>query len=210
MCGVFGFVANKDGRLNMNVIKRIAVVTEQRGPHAWGVAWITRDGRLRMYKQTGSIVDSINQLEMVRDAVMLIGHTRFATHGDYNNNLNNHPHPSDGGWIVHNGVIHNYQSIIKHHSLNPTTECDSEIIGLLIEQLDGDLLTRCLETANITGTSRFAMLGIWKPGTLIAIRKGNPLHIGKTRGGTYIASLPDELPSAKPLLDGIATSFNIS
>ena len=32
MCGVFGFVAKDDGPLNLNILSRVATVTERRGP----------------------------------------------------------------------------------------------------------------------------------------------------------------------------------
>ena len=194
MCGVFGFVAKDSGPLNLSILKRIARVTERRGPHAWGLAWLTRHGRLCMYKQTGRIRDSLGLLSMAKDATMLIGHVRYATQGDPANNLNNHPHPCDGGWIVHNGVIPNFRQIITEHQLHSVTECDSEILGLLVEKLQGDLLTRCVDTANIAGERNLVMLGLWKPGRLIAVRRGNPLHVGETGRGYYLASLPDELP----------------
>ncbi len=194
MCGVFGFVAKENGPLNMNILKRIAKVTERRGPHAWGMAWLNRSGRLCMYKQTGRIRDSLGMLAMARDAVMLIGHTRYATQGDPDNNLNNHPHPCDGGWIVHNGVIPHFRELITEHELHPVTECDSEVLGLLVEKLQGDLLTRCVDTANIAGQRNFVMLGLWKPGRLVAVRHGNPLHVGETNRGYYLASLADGLP----------------
>jgi len=100
MCGVFGFVSSGEGRLNLAALKRIARVTESRGPHAFGFAWIDGRGRLHCFKQTGRITDSLALLGMAAGARMLIGHCRYATHGDYRQNINNHPHAADGGWIV--------------------------------------------------------------------------------------------------------------
>ena len=70
---------------------------------------------------------------MARNARMLVGHCRWATHGDPRNNLNNHPHPADGGWIVHNGVVHNHEDLRRRVRPLAVTECDSEVLGLLIE-----------------------------------------------------------------------------
>jgi glutamine phosphoribosylpyrophosphate amidotransferase len=143
MCGVFGFVAKDKGPLNLKILQRVATVTQRRGPHAWGMAWINSSGRIFMYKQTGRIRDSLGLLTMARDAVLLIGHTRYATQGDPANNLNNHPHPCDGGWIVHNGMIPNYREIASRYDLHLTTQCDSEVLCRLIERLDGNLVSRC-------------------------------------------------------------------
>ena len=57
MCGVFGFVRTDGGRLSLPVLGRIALATQRRGPHAFGLAWIDRRGRLKCYKQTGRIGD---------------------------------------------------------------------------------------------------------------------------------------------------------
>jgi glucosamine 6-phosphate synthetase-like amidotransferase/phosphosugar isomerase protein len=195
MCGVFGFVARDEGPLNLKILERIAKVTERRGQHAWGMSWINRDGRLCMYKQTGRIRDSLGLLSMATDATVLIGHTRFATEGDPDNNLNNHPHPCDGGWIVHNGMIPDYREIIAEHDLHPVTECDSEVLGLLIEKsTEESMFRRCIAAANIASGPALVMLGLWKPGLLVAMRRGNPLHMGQTSRGFYLASLSEGLP----------------
>lgn len=196
MCGVFGWVAKGDSKLNLKTLAKIAEVTEERGRHAWGMAWIDGEGRLRMYKQTGPISESLELLEMAADAKMLIGHTRWATQGSYTNNLNNHPHTADGGWIVHNGTIPSYKAIIAAHGLNPVTDCDSEVLGLLIESMKGSILARCVQAATIAAERPLVMLGLWKPGRLIAVRHGNPLCIGETDRGTYLASLPGGVPNA--------------
>lgn len=195
MCGVFGFVAKGEGQLNLKILERVAKATEKRGPHAWGMAWINRDGRMCMFKTEGRISDNLGMLAMARDATMLIGHTRWATQGDPSNNLNNHPHPADGGWIVHNGMIPSYKSIIAEHDLHPVTDCDSEVLGMLIEKHESEkLLSRCVKSAVLAAERPLVMLGLWKPGHLVAVRLGNPLHKGETKNGCYLASLATGLP----------------
>ena len=82
-----------------------------RGPHAFGFAWLDWEGRLRMFKQTGKITSNLGLLRMMKNARIIVGHCRYATHGAPENNLNNHPHPADGGWIVHNGVVSNHEEL---------------------------------------------------------------------------------------------------
>ena len=143
MCGIFGFVSDGEGEPDIDRLRKIAVVTESRGPHAFGFAWIDRRGRLRCYKQTGRISDHLGLLAMASDARMLIGHTRYATQGDPDDNINNHPHPVDGGWLVHNGMIPRYRETIDDWGLRPVSDCDSETIALLIERMDGPISERC-------------------------------------------------------------------
>src|SRR5947208_1937574 len=82
MCGVFGFMSREGGRVNLQALARVAEVTQRRGPHAFGFAWIDRRGRLKCYKQTGRITDHLGLLAMAADARMLIGHCRWATQGN--------------------------------------------------------------------------------------------------------------------------------
>lgn len=212
MCGVFGFVSNDTGAgPDLKVLKEIARVTQTRGNHAFGFAWIDSRGRLKSFRARGPISDGLGYLNMAHDARMLIGHCRWATAGDPMDNINNHPHPADGGWLVHNGVIQNYQGLIWEHDLEPSSECDSELLGLLIEKFDGSLLNRCIKAAKATRSQPLVMLGLWpRPERLIAIRDGNPLYTGKTHGATYLGSLSLGLPGkVSQVNDGEAMEFTI-
>ena len=208
MCGVFGFVSYDGKGPNVKRLETIARVTMRRGPHAFGFAWLDWSGRIQMFKRTGKIVDHLALLMMAKNARILIGHCRYATHGAPENNSNNHPHPADGGWIVHNGVVTNHEDIANEYDLWPTTQCDSEVLGLLIGASEGRLAARCAATANVA-RGNLTMLGVWgRPGKLIAIRNGNPLHVGEANGGEryYLASLPEGLPgkvSAVPDRSGL-------
>ena len=195
MCGVFGFVAKKDNTVDLDILAEVAEVTMTRGPHAWGMSWVTKDGRLRMFKQSGRIVDALPLLAMAKDAVMLIGHCRYATHGDPSNNLNNHPHPCDGGWIVHNGVIRNHEAIASNHGLHAVTECDSEVLAMLVERCDGRLIDRCGRAVRrCRGDNPIVMLGLWRDSLIAAADNGQPLHVGETGRSYYLGSLPGALP----------------
>lgn len=194
MCGVFGFVSWDGKGPSLKRLEAIARVTMRRGPHAFGFAWIDCKGRLKMFKQTGKISDHLGLLAMAADARLLIGHCRYATHGSPENNLNNHPHSADGGWIVHNGVIGHHEELIANHDLHPVTNCDSEVLGLLIEEGNGTLKRRCIEAVQYASGRPLVMLGLWKPGRLIALRSGNPLSMGVCDGRAYFGSLDDGLP----------------
>jgi glucosamine 6-phosphate synthetase-like amidotransferase/phosphosugar isomerase protein len=202
MCGVFGFVSRDGGKVNLDVLGRIAEVTERRGPHAFGFAWIDRRGRTKCFKQTGRISDHLGLLMMAADARLLVGHCRFATQGSSEDNINNHPHPADGGWIVHNGVIREYARLVDWFDLYPVSGCDSEVLGLLIEQGAGNVLDRCRSAVRVASPDAgtlfgqpLVLLGLWpRPDRLVAVRRGNPLHFGRTEQGYYLASLADGLP----------------
>lgn len=194
MCGIFGFVTRDENPIDLEILGRIATETEKRGGHAWGLAWIDRAGRLHSYKRPGKISEQLEDLIMVKDARVVVGHCRYATHGDPKNNLNNHPFPCDGGWLVHNGVIRGHRKINLENDLWPTTDCDSETLALLIERLDGTLAERCLAAADLVDSAPLAAVGIWKPGKLVVVKRGNPLSAGVHKSGIYFGSLREGLP----------------
>jgi glutamine phosphoribosylpyrophosphate amidotransferase len=72
MCGVFGFVSYDGKGPNLKRLRRIAEVTMARGPHAFGFAWLDWAGRLKMFKQTGRIVDHLDLLTMAANVEISI------------------------------------------------------------------------------------------------------------------------------------------
>jgi glucosamine 6-phosphate synthetase-like amidotransferase/phosphosugar isomerase protein len=65
---------------------------------------------------------------------MVLGHTRWATHGDPRKNENNGPQRGKSGlYLAHNGIVGNYLDIAEKYGLTLTSECDSEVILRLAE-----------------------------------------------------------------------------
>jgi len=194
MCGIFGFLSTDRRGPDLARLRRIAVETETRGRHAFGLAWIDAEGAMHTFKRPGAATASLSDLDACRHAVAVIGHCRFATHGDPQENRNNHPHPAGRGWLVHNGVVRNYNDLLRRYRLRPKTECDSEVLGLLMMRRGGPLLERAAWAVART-EGPLALLGLWrKPVRLLVVRRGNPLCFCETPGGFYFASLPDSLP----------------
>jgi glucosamine 6-phosphate synthetase-like amidotransferase/phosphosugar isomerase protein len=211
MCGCFAYVAGPGGSISIPRLKKIARVTETRGRHAFGLAWLDGRGRLHCYKQAGRIT-RFKAWDRLEDAKLLIGHCRYATQGDPRENINNHPHPADGGWIVHNGKIRNYFKLLWDFDLHPTSQCDSEVIGLLIEQGIGSRREGFEAAVEATQSKPLVCLGLWAhpTPTIIAARRGNPLSIGFAKGGAYLASLPEGLPGdVREVEDGATLEFHL-
>lgn len=195
MCGVFGFVSKNGAKPNMSILRRVAATTMLRGPHAWGMAWVDADGTLRSYKQSGRIVDAMPLLAMAKDAVMIAGHCRYATHGDPAINTNNHPHDAGDAWIVHNGMIHHYRELVKKHRLRMHTECDSEVLGLMIAKFGGSPFNRAVKAVReARGPNPFSMMALWPDRMVLARMNHQPLHCGETSAAHYFASLRQGLP----------------
>lgn len=197
MCGVFGFVAGEHGMIDRAALRRVAIDTQSRGRHAFGFAWIDSRGRLKRFKSAGAIGDHLDVLDIAWDARLLIGHCRYATQGHWEANENNHPHPADGGWIVHNGVVSNYADLVERHGLHPSSDCDSEVLGQLIEEGEGTLVRRAMTAVGET-SGPLVLLGLWsRPARMVVIRRDNPLHCHRHKDGSlYFASLASAFASA--------------
>jgi glucosamine 6-phosphate synthetase-like amidotransferase/phosphosugar isomerase protein len=194
MCGIFGFITSEGRGPEIARLRRIALVTQSRGDHAFGLAWLDGDGRLQTFKRPGPAKAYLDELDRCRNAVVVVGHCRFATHGSPLDNRNNHPHAAGAGFIVHNGVIHNHQQLVRRYRLDQRSQCDSEVLGLLMARCAGSIVQRSAWAANqVQGD--LAMLGVWRsPARILVTRRGRPLCFGHGRDGYYFGSLPDGLP----------------
>jgi len=194
MCGVFGFASKNGKGPDLDRLTAIARDMEQRGPHAFGFAWIDITGRVHSFKQTGRITENLGVLRFAANARLLIGHCRYATHGDPRFNINNHPHPVNGGWLVHNGTIRNHATLIEQYDLLPSSHCDSEVLGLLMEQSPGDCMQRLIRAASLSKTGPMVVLALW-PKRMYALRSGNPLYLADAQDAFYLGSLDGRLPA---------------
>lgn len=205
MCGIFGFISKNGHGPDVARLQRIAIETQTRGHHAFGLAWLDANRKLHTFKRPGPATAALDDLERVRNAVIVLGHCRWATHGSPTDNRNNHPHRAGRGWLVHNGVVHNHIRLVQEYELAPRTQCDSEILGLLLARMHGPLEVRAARTAEVA-IGPLAILGVWtNPARLLVVRRGKPLSIGETDDGSYFGSLAGELPGMKMSIpDGYA------
>lgn len=156
-----------------------------RGPHAYGwMSFNPADG-ITIEKHIGR-ADTKKALATMRldhQAKWVVGHVRYATHGDPKNLNNNHPlvHGSIVG--VHNGVLRNYASILRETGREKdNTQVDSEAIFAAVHKwgmrgglarIQGDMVTVFANTAH--------------PDVLrIARSHGRPLVYATTPNGSLI------------------------
>jgi glucosamine 6-phosphate synthetase-like amidotransferase/phosphosugar isomerase protein len=92
-------------------------------------------------------------------------------------------------------VIHRHDDIAERHGLHTVTDCDSEVLGLLVERNRGTIIDRCAKAVKVCrGNSPIVMLGLWRDSLVAAADNGQPLHVGETRLSYYLGSLPGALP----------------
>jgi hypothetical protein len=87
------------------------------------------------------------------DTDFLVGHNRFTTQGNAKNNHNNHPFESEGFIIVHNGVIHNDDTLKQMYNLDYKEEVDSAIVVYLLEHLVKEHKENIIDAVNIVAES---------------------------------------------------------
>ena len=103
---------------------------EYRGYDSAGI-YVTNDQKQEhLIKVKGRVADLRNQVSDDVQGSIGIAHTRWATHGEPSIN-NAHPHVSENGrfYLVHNGVIENYQELKAKYlsNVNFKSDTDSEV-----------------------------------------------------------------------------------
>lgn len=193
MCGIVGYCGKETAApIVFEALKRV----EYRGYDSAGLAALA-NGKLVVKKDVGKL-DEVNDkhgLE-VTPGNIAIGHTRWATHGGVTS-ANAHPHCDCSGTVavVHNGIIDNYQAL-RHQLTNSghrfTSETDTEVIPHLIEaemKRGYSLEAAVLAIApKLEGSYAFSAISSRDPGKIVSTRKDNPLAIGTSDHGYFIAS----------------------
>lgn len=195
MCGIVGYLGHRNAYpVLIKGLKRL----EYRGYDSAGVALITGDGDLQVYKTKGKVSD-LEAYADEKDTSGCIGiaHTRWATHGEPNS-TNAHPHYSASGnlALIHNGIIENYASL-KHQLTEAGVEfkstTDTEVLVQLIEYIQTsqhlDLLTAVrVALQRVIGAYAIAILDRSNPDQIIAARKSSPLVVGIGDGEFFLGS----------------------
>lgn len=195
MCGIVGYIGSRPAyEILIKGLHRL----EYRGYDSAGVAMLTDNGRLNIYKSHGKVADLENFCNAQDlDGCAGIAHTRWATHGEPND-INAHPHLSRSGRIalVHNGTIENYtvlKEALEQQGYEFKSETDTEVLVQLIEYImltNGCQLVDAVREAlhQVIGAYAIAVVDTQEPDTIVAARKSSPLVIGVGDGETFLAS----------------------
>lgn len=185
MCGIVGYLGNRDAYpILIKGLRRL----EYRGYDSAGVAMISDDAQLNVYKTKGKVSD-LEDYCKDKDLSGHVGiaHTRWATHGEPSSR-NAHPHYSESKnlAIIHNGIIENYNEIKRNLIANGVhfrSDTDTEVLIQLIEYVQNkknlDLLTAVqLSLHQVIGAYAIAILDKKNPNQIIVARKQSPLVVG--------------------------------
>jgi len=195
MCGIVGYIGQRKAYpILIKGLKRL----EYRGYDSAGVALISDDRQLNVYKTKGKVSD-LETFVTQKDISGSIGiaHTRWATHGEPCS-VNAHPHysSSERFALIHNGIIENYAALkdklqAKGYTFKSST--DTEVLIQLIEYIQVinriDLLTAVqLALQEVIGAYAIAVLDRENPDEIIAARKSSPLVVGIGQDEFFLAS----------------------
>ncbi len=200
MCGIVGYTGTKQAYpIIIKGLKRL----EYRGYDSTGVALL--NSGLKVFKKKGKVAE-LEETLVGEDlhGFAGIGHTRWATHGEPNDQ-NAHPHQSSSGKLamIHNGIIENYASLKKElisKGYNFTSDTDSEVLLNFIEEIktkNNCDLEEAIRIAlkRVVGAYVILLIDEDNPGTIIAARKGSPLVIGIGKNEHFLGS------DASPMLE---------
>ncbi|WP_320020353.1 glutamine--fructose-6-phosphate transaminase (isomerizing) [Labilibaculum manganireducens] len=193
MCGIVGYIGDKQAYpILINGLKRL----EYRGYDSAGVA--LRTNRTQVFKCKGKVQDLENHAKGNDvSGTIGIGHTRWATHGEPNDE-NAHPHSSMNNKfvIIHNGIIENYSTLkdkLIKRGYAFQSDTDTEVLANLIEyiylkgEVSAELAVR-LALTKVVGAYGLVVICDDEPDKLIAARKGSPLVVGVGNGEYFLAS----------------------
>jgi glucosamine--fructose-6-phosphate aminotransferase (isomerizing) len=198
MCGIVACVRSTDVLpVLIDGLRRL----EYRGYDSAGVA-LFDSGAISLRKSVGRISNLAEEIERNPVSGALgISHTRWATHGAVTQ-ANAHPHADQSGrlYLVHNGVIENYQSLrerlaTKGHVFHSQT--DTEVLAHLVGEVFDSItpaspaaLVEAVRKAlgQVTGTYGIAVMHADVPGVIVGARRGSPLVLGIGKNEHFLAS----------------------
>ncbi len=192
MCGIVGYLGyNQAYQVLINGLKRL----EYRGYDSAGVALVTDDCNLCVYKTKGKVADleAYAKGKNINGSIG-IAHTRWATHGEPNS-INAHPHVSQSGniAIVHNGIIENYATLhlqLAEKGYKFKSSTDTEVLAQLIDYFNINLNLPLLKSVQmalnkVVGAYAIAIIDRRNPNCMIAARKSSPLVVGIGKDGDF-------------------------
>jgi len=192
VCGIVGYLGIKEKKeILLDGLQEL----EYRGYDSAGIAVI--EGKtLDNYKAVGKLENLREKTKMFHSEGfgVAIGHTRWATHGKPTE-LNAHPHLGKYSYVVHNGIIENYQELKKELQSEGVTflsQTDTETIVHLYEKYfkqSENTFNAFVDTVNrLEGAYATLLISESAPDTIFFAKNGSPMLIGFDGEEIYFAS----------------------
>lgn len=172
MCGLVGFSGNAETSI-YNALHLLGD-NDDRGGHSSGLY-----ANKQLYKAVGDSKNIFPILNSYTTGGVLIGHTRYATHGEHTVE-NAHPYQYDNVVGAHNGVIKNYEEVGKRFDIKKTTVDSQMIFKVLSQEKKDKHLGLFYGAKNVLYTKGDNRLYVY--------RRDNPLFKLETPEGVYFSS----------------------
>jgi glucosamine--fructose-6-phosphate aminotransferase (isomerizing) len=192
MCGIVGYLGNKEKKeILLDGLKEL----EYRGYDSAGIA-VVENKKLFNFKATGKLKNLREKTKSFStDGFgVSIGHTRWATHGKPTE-INAHPHLGEYSYVVHNGIIENYQELkneLLSEGVTFLSQTDTETIVHLFEKYytqTNDPFEAFEKTiSRLEGAYAALLITETAPDTIFFAKNGSPMLIGFEGDDIYFAS----------------------
>ncbi len=198
MCGIVGYIGDQEAQdILLSGLRRL----EYRGYDSAGIVTFGSDSEV-LLRSKGKVAElEKNTFNHSVKHTIGIGHTRWATHGEPSER-NAHPHQVGDIYLVHNGIIENYQDlkeVLGDRGYTFKSETDTEVLAALIDsvyqaQKDKDLHKAVVDSLQtVVGAYGIGVMVKGNLDEIVVARKGSPLVIGVGDEEVFIASDPSAL-----------------
>jgi len=192
MCGIVGYIGQKEKK---DILLEGLQELEYRGYDSAGIA-VIEGNKLHDFKAIGKLENLRNKTKAYESEGfgISIGHTRWATHGKPTE-LNAHPHLGAYSYVVHNGIIENYQELkteLQDEGVKFLSQTDTETIVHLFEKYyntSNEPFWSFEETIKrLDGAYATLLITEAAPDTIFFAKNGSPMLIGFDDEEIYFAS----------------------
>jgi glucosamine--fructose-6-phosphate aminotransferase (isomerizing) len=198
MCGIVGYIGPNPGK---EIVLKGLEALEYRGYDSAGIAVIA-DGQTKLTKHVGRVSGLIEEAGQDGfDGGLVIGHTRWATHGGVSME-NAHPQTSNDGsiFVVHNGIIENFSELrakLESEGYHFNSQTDTEVLPNLVDYYFKELgdMDEAFKAAlgEVRGAYAIAAISTKDTSKLYAARLSSPLVIGVGEDEHILASDPSAM-----------------
>jgi glucosamine--fructose-6-phosphate aminotransferase (isomerizing) len=195
MCGIVGYIGSKP-------VKEILIdglrELEYRGYDSAGIA-VLQNHQFSLFKAVGKLVNLEEKAQNFESTGFSvgIGHTRWATHGKPTE-LNAHPHLGQNSYVVHNGIIENYQELktmLTSKGVHFLSQTDTEVIVHLFEyhlktsETAFEAFTKTLK--ELKGAYAILLVNASADHTIFFAKYGSPMILGRNLEGETLFGSSD-------------------
>lgn len=185
MCGICAGIGCENQVVSvLDGLKKL----EYRGYDSAGLAGL-KNGKIVTVKATGQIKNLQKKVPENFVSKIVVGHTRWATHGIVSEE-NAHPHLSSDGQfaMVHNGIIENFLELKNQMTVDFVSQTDTEVFVNLIAKQKGNTFEKMKSACDlVVGSFAIALISQNERKIYVA-KRHSPIMVAVGKQGAMTAS----------------------